>query len=303
MYVELRARYGVSWTERVAHAIGRQSQDAAFVHMESADTQNPLAYLDYSQLLAVIADDWDLFAGALTERRSWDGRQEDLKRVRHRMGHMRVPHSDDLARLEQTLRDLERGAFIAYASYNRRFWPEGGDDLVTRDWVEHEHPDAQRLVRHAERNYDTKLILRWSRRPWGARQGAIHAPGRLWHADFVMRGRALDPAALWRDSAMNAVRPLLVHLLADDPWSIGLTFSAADSSEAISDAIGAAFDAVLMTSRETTPDDVGVGPWSQGWGAVDFRLKHRSGWSIVDETTVPITSFGAGGGVAISPDW
>jgi hypothetical protein len=34
-------------------------------------------------------------------------------RIRHRIGHVRRPHDDDLNRVEQALRDLEHGAFVA----------------------------------------------------------------------------------------------------------------------------------------------------------------------------------------------
>ena len=51
VYVELRARDGKQWEQTVRSVSGRQSQDAQFRHMTSTDTENPLAYLDYSQLL------------------------------------------------------------------------------------------------------------------------------------------------------------------------------------------------------------------------------------------------------------
>src|SRR6476661_82938 len=100
---------------------------------------------------------------------------------------MRVRQRDDLSRLEQTLRDLERGAFIAQASYNRRdlLWEQ--HDPVTDAWLHQNHDDAQRLVEHARRNYDTKLVLQFSRRPWAKGQAVgDNAPGILWHADFLM---------------------------------------------------------------------------------------------------------------------
>jgi hypothetical protein len=124
VYVELRSMYGADWDARVTASAGRQKQDAKYLHMSSADNDNPLAYLDYSQLLQVIEAHDAQLRYALLEAGSWAGRQEELKRIRHRIGHMRKPHPDDLARLEQTLRDLERGAYIACASYNDRWVPD-----------------------------------------------------------------------------------------------------------------------------------------------------------------------------------
>lgn len=304
VYVELRAKYGAVWEGVVARAAGRQAQDAAFTHMENADSKNPLAYLDYSQILEVISAEWELFERTLMERRSWEGRQEDLKRIRHRIGHMRVPHDDDLSRLEQTLRDLERGAFIAFASYNRRFSTAGGADPITAAWLDGQHDDARRLLKHADRQYETRLLLQASRRPWVTTQPVVDpAPGILWHADFMMRGRTIDVAALWRDSALDRMRRLVVHLVADDPWHIGFTFSGADSASDIADAIGEAFDAVLMNSHQYGGTGVYPEDWARQARRPDYRVVIATGWNIVDESTVPISNFGAGGGVTQVPPW
>ncbi len=136
VYVELRARHGRQWDDVVRAASGRQSQDATYAHMQGPDAPNPLAYLDYSQIVSLIDENWDAFDYALLTKTAWDGGQEELKRIRHRRGHMRRPHPDDLGRLEQTLRDLERGTFIALASYNdcETPHPDEHSDAVTRGW-------------------------------------------------------------------------------------------------------------------------------------------------------------------------
>src|SRR5947199_9818960 len=54
-YVELRAAMGSEWRSAAAAATGRLNQDAAYTHMASADSDNPLAYLDFSQLADLIA--------------------------------------------------------------------------------------------------------------------------------------------------------------------------------------------------------------------------------------------------------
>ena len=168
IYVELRAQLGIDWTDTVKTANGRQAQDAAFTRMSGPDNDNPLAYLDYAQLLDVIDRHWDQIGYALLDQRAWQGRQDELKRIRHRIGHLRKPHPDDLNRLEQTLRDLERGTFIALASYNDRDFPgtDNHRDAVTFDWLDGKHPDAKRLIDHADRQYETRLLVRASRRPW-----------------------------------------------------------------------------------------------------------------------------------------
>ncbi|SMO84612.1 hypothetical protein SAMN06273567_105234 [Geodermatophilus aquaeductus] len=305
-YVELRALRGVSWIDALKTATGRQAQDAAFTHMSSADTDNPLAYLDYRQLVSLIDDHWDQCGYALIERQAWAGRQIELARIRHRIGHVRSAHRDDLGRLEQTLRDLERGRFISYASYNRRQVPDPSEhaDPVTTGWVRRRHPTAQRLIAHAQRQYETRLRIGISKRPcarWP--QDLADAPGLLWHADFYMRERTIDLRRLWHDSAVADIQPLLVHLLADNPWHVGFTFTAVDDAQAVSDAVGAAFDAVLLCSGVGLRDDDQWTRWRHRASDLDYRVAAAGPWTTIDENTVPVSLFGAGGEVESTPPW
>lgn len=118
-------------------------------------------------------------------------------------------------RLEQTLRDLERGTFIALAFYNDMDAPDAGNrhDPLTDGWIRGEHPTAQRPIEHAWRNFDTSLVVRTSVRLWTTAASDLgRAPGTLWHADFRLRGRTIDAATLWHDSMLDSLRPILMHL-------------------------------------------------------------------------------------------
>lgn len=311
-YVELRALLGTGWTDPIKVAANRQARDAAYTHMAGVDNDNPLAYLDYSQLIQVIAEHWDQFGYALFEQRAWEGRQVELTQIRHRIGHLRTPHRDDLGRLEQTLRDLERGTFIALASYNGRHGPNPDRyyDPVTAGWIGGTHPIAD-LLDHADRQYDTRFHLTASRRPWASWPDDLDgAPGVLWHATFYMSSRTVEPATLWHDSYVAAFRPLIVHMLADHPSHVEVTFSAVDDSTRVADAIGGVLQAVLHTSRprRVNQDDLALAAqedasWRARTKRVDYRVLTGTGWNIVDETTVPITNFGADGGVQSAPRW
>lgn len=267
--------------------------------MASEDTVNPLAYLDYSQLNQVIVDNWELFEATLIHRPAWDGRQEELARIRHRIGHMRRPHPDDLGRLEQTLRDIERGAFIAQAFYNHRRDPDPDRyrDAVTAGWLGRDYETAQRLIDHAEQQYGTSLQLSASQRPWVSTwpESLTNASGILWHATFMMRDRAVDIQELW--NGLRGVYHYIVHLLADSPSSISFTFAAVDDDQAIADAIGRAFDAVLLASDSDRLNDTQLRRWQQRAIGIDYRIIHETGWNVIDESTLPIDIFGAGGGV------
>ncbi|MEQ0560851.1 Swt1 family HEPN domain-containing protein [Amycolatopsis sp. NEAU-NG30] len=306
VYVELRARHGAKWADLVKTAIGRQSQDAAFSHMAGVDNENPLAYLDYSQILEVVDGSWELFSYALLEKRSWVGRQEELKRIRHRIGHVRRPHNDDLNRIEQTLRDLELGAFRSCASYNRQSVPDPDDNNpVVKGWIRGDHVDADRLIGHAEQQYDTRFSLRVSQRPWGEWKGSLDdSTGLLWHATFYVRGRGgIDPRKLWAE--VGSIRHLIVHLLVD-PSEASFTFSGADDAAEVADAIGKAFDSVLYASRYGSRSFQISDPfnnketeaWTRRAQRIDFRVLSGSLWNTVDDTTLPITIFSSGGGVS-----
>ncbi|MFB7343625.1 Swt1 family HEPN domain-containing protein [Streptomyces hydrogenans] len=310
IYVELRALYGGKWVDKVEVALRRQQQDAEFQHMSTADTENPLAYLDYSQLLPIMDSHWDQMRYALLEKRSWEGRQEELKRIRHRIGHVRRPHQDDLGRLEQTLRDLERGAFIACASYNdrRRPDPKKSTDPVTEGWLGRKHRTAQRLIRHADVQYGVTLDVSASRRPWADWPDTLESSeGVLWHAEFFMRERTVNVAALWNQ--IKGISPLIVHTLIPNPNAVYFTFSAADDPQAVSDAIGACFDSVLHSSRwENRDADMDFEKrafrrWADGVSSIDYRIMGPSEWSTIDETSIPISIFSSGGGVSILPTW
>ncbi|HEY0167543.1 MAG TPA: hypothetical protein VGB75_10925 [Jatrophihabitans sp.] len=305
-YVELRALHGVNWQSVVKNRPERQAKDAAFTHMSGPDNDNPLAYLDYSQLLDLIDRHWDQFSYALLPLATWKGRQDELKQIRHRIGHLRRPHTDDLNRLDLTLRDLERGAFIALASYNDGQYPDSSKhrDPVTQGWVDGRHEAAQRLLTHALRQYDTRLMLRVSRRPWASFPADLtDAPGVLWHADFYLGDRAVDVAELWRDTDLDGVRPLLMHLRADDPGHIRFTFCAADKPESVADAVGEAFDAVLGNARRSDVTALDYQRWRRKAQDLDYRVLCGSGWNTVDSATAPTSIFHSGGGVGASPRW
>jgi hypothetical protein len=304
-YIELRARDGKQWDHAVRAALGRQSQDAQFSHMISTDTENPLAYLDYSQLQNLIEKNWAQFAPALIRQPSWTARQEEIARIRHRIGHMRRPHEDDLNRIEQTLRDLERGAFIACASYNKRITPSADkhNDAVTAGWLGQQHPTAK-LIDHASSQYGTHLALTASRRPWAQWPGNLaNAAGILWHAGFFMRDRTVDISDFWHASSFAVARSLVMHLVTEDSSHISLTFAAADDDQAIADAIGDAIETFLSVSRHGYLEENEEQRWRRRAFRTDYRVIHATGWNIVDETTIPISSFGAGGGVTAAIRW
>jgi hypothetical protein len=304
VYLEQSARDGRRWAETLPSAAEqREQRDArSNVYMASPDAQARLAYLDASPLLnEVLLDNWDLYREALIDDANvWRGRVIELLKIRHRIGHCRRPHVDDLMRVEQTLRDLEPGAFRAVTAYNRQQQPDSElDDPVVAAWCRGEHDDAGRLVNHATSNYEVRFSLRWSRRPWAARRRSgepiTGRPGYLWHARFVHTGgRPVKLRSFWDDSCMRRPRDLLVYVTANDPFTIEVSFAAVDDPAAIADAIGNVFDAVLTNPEyRWKPSLSHQDRWLREHRDMDPRVQLQTEWSFVDDSTVPITLFSA----------
>lgn len=71
---------------------------------------------------------------------------------------------------------------------------------------------------------------------------------------------------------------MIVHLLAQDPYHVSLTFSAVDGGGKVADAIGESFDSILMTASRGIDPDLNLEDWKREAKAVDYRLLVSSGW-------------------------
>ncbi|MFF5028579.1 hypothetical protein ACFY2J_30800 [Streptomyces collinus] len=300
LYVELRSAYGVDWSNHIGQgATSRQQMDEARKYMATADWEDPLSYLDIGKLFPRLEEHWDLVAPSLMDKETFLARKPELMAIRNRLGHLRRPHEDDLGRLQQTLRDLEKGAFTAYSSYNayQRIDRETSDPVVDA-WIHEEHRTAQRLINHARQQYEVGFNLYHSLRPYAQPPSpgspVTGNPGSVWLATFNTITRDVDPAVLWRDSYLNKnSRELLIHMLVDY-GSVTFTFPAVDDGARVADAIGESFDAVLLSLRSRNElSDLDVSETPLRDIRLDPRIQIASGWNIVDESTVPITIFSA----------
>lgn len=303
-YVELRAKYGQGWSDHISGSTSNQDRDAEWTHMLARDNENPLAYLDFPKLSELMIGEWDIFKAALPRLETWKSHASELNMVRRRIAHLRLAHSDDLARLEQVLRDLERGAFITLASYNSR-WPALAteaevEDPLVEGWVKKNHPDAQRLIVHADKQYEVSLDLRKSRRPWATDGG--HGPGVLWHAEFYSRRFPINLADLWRNSYFSKARDLVIHVEANSQHDLSFTFADVDDHQEIADAIGDTFEAIL-SSHPGNSETESHYEWQRRARELNYRIVAGSGWNIVDTSTLPVSIFGTGGSVQELPRW
>jgi hypothetical protein len=222
LYLEMRAKWGRSWAQKLPNRTQHKAQrDDENRYIPSPDADSPIAYLDFGDVLALLENDeiWPLVEKSLPPRKRWSGLADELRALRNRNAHLRRPHRDDLRRVEQSLRDLERGARIAMESFNRQHrFTSDDNDPVAIAWAGKQHPDAKRLVDHAARSYRVDFSLHFSRRPWATgdeRLGISGSAGYLVHGRWLLRdGAFLSPADLWSDQALDLAdaRRLLVSL-------------------------------------------------------------------------------------------
>lgn len=305
VYVELRAQHGVTWSDVLPPLAGRREEgDRKQRHMQSPDAHARLAYLDTGPLFDLLDAQWPLVQHALLDDQAvWQGRVIELRKIRNRIGHCRRPHPDDLARLEQTLRDLDSAAFETVAAYNRQREPQQKlNDPVVEAWVRTSHQDAMRLVDHAGSNHDVGFALRYSRRPWAAPRAAAApvsgTPGYLWHVSWYLGRTELRPRRLWADNRLDPYRDLVVFVGFNDRSAVEVSFAAVDDPDRIADAIGAFFDAVLVNDSQQRDSDLATVTedyerWIATNSDLDTRVQVATEWTVVDGTTTPITMFNA----------
>lgn len=302
VYVEMRAKYGADWSSHLTQDPERRvSEDAnESGYMPTADAHYSLAYLDLTPLLKLVEQEWDILSHALLPQRTWLGRMDELRVIRNRISHCRRPHADDLGRLEQTLRDLEKGTFEAVSTFNREQYPDHElDDPVVDSWIRGAHPGAVRLIDHCEAQYDVRFRLRYSARPWARPRGATDPisghPGLIWHAHWTIGIGYIDLRDLW-SALSDDLKSQLIFVCSPSPAEVEISLPAIDNAQSTADAIERYFDYVIL-SRGRSMDTAAVSALWDSWVEFNDRLDPRvavdSPWSIVDDSTIPITMFGA----------
>jgi hypothetical protein len=269
--------------------------------MPTPDATDRLAYTDIGDLFQLVGDHWDLFQPTLIDRRQWDGRVDELNKIRRRVAHCRRPHADDLNRVEQTLRDLEGGAFRAFSAFNNHEMPPTDvRDPMVDAWI-HDDDDNRDLVKHARAQYDIVFMCRYSRRPWAGELAAgasvSGSPGYVWHADWILDLERLDLKGWWDDTS-NLIDSWQDHIIYACAGSSRLSVSlpAVDDPAALAEGLRHCFEAVIHNRSFLLPHDFTT-DWD-AWHAKHAGLNPRvqlatSGWTTIDYRTRPVSIFGA----------
>ena len=107
---------------------------------------------------------------------------------------------------------------------------------MAKQWVVGKHATAQRLLKHAESQYDTSFSLQYAIRPWATTPGVNRisgCEGVIWKAHWMIRGGELRPADPWRRICeFNDTADFVIHLELTS-YSVTASFSALDAVDSI----------------------------------------------------------------------
>ena len=132
VYVELRARYGDAWHQYLKLRHSRSFEnDKKLSHMPTND-QLQTSFMQLSDLLNTISSNWPLFEPYLPPKQIWDARLVEVSQIRHRVAHFRPGHENDSDRVEQLLKDIDKGFWTFCSSYNSDylFVPPSKDEIL-----------------------------------------------------------------------------------------------------------------------------------------------------------------------------
>lgn len=221
--LEMMAAYGTEWSSRIRIPEERRAkQTPANAYMPSTDDSNPLAYCDWGDVETITSEQWTLIEYALLPQTRWKGRINELRSVRHRIGHCRQPHSDDLSRVRQALRDLTPGARQALSSYSRLHFLSPEDAALYERW-DRRSPSHDGLIEHLASQYDITCRLQTSMRPWSLQATLLHLQwrSRKWPLDF---GRVKDLLGIMGPEECGP----LIHLNIRAPYAAEAVFALHD---------------------------------------------------------------------------
>lgn len=224
VYVQLRACYGDGWESQVRSekAVRPKANDKCLTHMPTPE-EGVLSFVQLSELLRVVGEEWKLFEAYLLPRNLWEAKLQEVLAIRHRIAHFRTIHSDDLPRLRQFLRDVDHGFWRFCTSYNdaKPVLPQEDDPVVmsfvARDlfaWKEVEERTWAR-VGHAGPNDRLTITTEIINMPWASWSVPIAGKaGFLYDAAIYARGqRALDYRQLLQST--KSQHQHVVHICLD----------------------------------------------------------------------------------------
>lgn len=277
-YVELRARDGDEWSKAINGVDRAQNADSRLTHMPTPET-DPLSFTLFSRLLALISDarNWDMFTHYLPPKSIWEAKMEELTQIRNRVAHFRKGHVDDLQRVRQLLRDIDKGFWHFCTSFNDTtpVLPQN-EDPVTMEFLEldpfpyTQFPDGSwGRVGSAPPNMNIMLTVELSKRPWATAAPAVDgSKGYIYSIHISARNeREMDYSSFLE--VTKKIHPHLIYICLDTfSQSVGVTFPAVLGAAKVIDSVRYLYQSAqssMRPKRHTTEHDDYVQNLSEKW--------------------------------------
>jgi len=224
VYVELCAQKGDGWAAAIEKQKIEEVQksDKRLTHMTTPE-RDLLSYMQFSQLRQLVRDNRALFDPYLPPKNQWEAKTEEIEHIRHRIAHFRLINDDDLRRVEQLLRDVDKGFWHFCTSFNdvQPILPQTDDPVVAHflaldllPWVEVQ-PKEWARVGHVDPGETFGMTVEALCRPWAQWLKPVAGnAGLLYDVTLYTRGsRHLDYARLL--PITRELHPHLVYICLD----------------------------------------------------------------------------------------
>jgi hypothetical protein len=272
VYVELRALLGDDWAKDLNANPASLQADKSLTHMPTPE-MNALSYSQLSKLITLVAAHWGCFTSYLPPQPLWTAKLQEVAQIRHRVAHFRVGHADDLARVKQFLRDIDRGFWRFCTSYNASepILPQTSDPIAAHfrpldplPWVEFEARKWAQIGMR-DKSLPVGLNVRAQRRPWATGLLTPSEPGHLYDFYlFAQDGRGFNMRYLLERTESRHQH--LVHLCLDSGASIRLTVPSVLGTDAVVALVEAFHDAAINAVRRGgAPDRAGMNTLADAW--------------------------------------
>lgn len=116
VYIELKSKKGRNWFN-FNKIKSTYDTDKSFTHIPSVNN-NPLGFITFPELLKLIDKDWELFSEYLPPQNIWKIKIDEIVHIRNRVAHFRNGHRDDIDRLLQLMKDIDKGFWCFCTDYN-----------------------------------------------------------------------------------------------------------------------------------------------------------------------------------------
>ncbi|MCA0453444.1 MAG: hypothetical protein LCI00_05675 [Chloroflexi bacterium] len=270
VYVELRAKYGNAWNTKIVFHEWSRTNDKELTHMVTPDVMD-ISYATFGSLCKVILSEWDIFHFYLPPKAIWEAKIAEVNQIRNRIAHFRTSHGDDLSRVLQLLRDIDKGAWHFYAALNSTYSldvsTDNTNDPVTLAFASNNEKArpllSQNVLRELDRyNYALAWEVDISRRPWQSSHKQNPIAGvegyfydvtviakdtrRIDYDRFLRETQSIHSEAvyIWLDEMEHIIRVILPAVLGESTLK-----------QAINTILGGAFSSIRAARNLNLGDD------------------------------------------------